>query len=73
MDQNESISQGNDDETTDQDSEPTLNAPEEGRPDGLEALKDGGSGEDPDEQDTAELPVSAEGTGDDLAGGLGRP
>ncbi|HKX69022.1 MAG TPA: hypothetical protein VJN29_17540 [Intrasporangium sp.] len=30
----------NDSNDYDQDSEPTMNAPEEGRPDGLEALKD---------------------------------
>jgi len=34
---------GGDAEEHDQDSEPSLNAPEEGRPDGLEALSNGGS------------------------------
>jgi hypothetical protein len=58
-----------DDPIDDQDSEPTLNAPEDQRPDGLDALTDDHStGED---EDTAELPMSGEGTGDDMGGGLG--
>jgi hypothetical protein len=32
-----------DEQTHDQDSEPTMNAPEEGRPDGLDALDDSDS------------------------------
>jgi hypothetical protein len=36
----------------DQDAEPTMMAPEEGRPDGLSALKDdAGAGEDQDDTD----------------------
>ena len=57
------------DANEDQDSEPTLNAHEEQRPDGLDALTDDDTtGED---EDTSELPMSGEGTGDDMGGGLG--
>ena len=41
----------------DQDAEPTMNAPEEGRPDGLEALKSEQSGDSPEQPQHSDAAV----------------